>query len=263
MNSHKIFAGEEYHDHFDPMQYLTLKEKYWEEDRQFNELLFGLAQKGKISDGGRLLELGGGPCINRLIPLIKLSSEIVFAEYTESSRKEVQKWLDKDPDAYDWSRHFKYIAELQKNGNTWQDLEEEMRQKMKDVIFGDVLQENPLAPKEYPPFDTILTASVLEAACSDNQSYEHCVKILASLLKPGGVVIQWGRLGGSFYKVGNKKFYAIDVDEEFVTSAFEKAGFEINEKIRVNEGDKTVLDLNQNKNLADASCRMLLIAKKK
>ena len=49
----------------------------------------------------RLLEFGGGPSIVPLISAAPFVSEIVFAEYAESNRKEVQLWKDNNPNAYD------------------------------------------------------------------------------------------------------------------------------------------------------------------
>ncbi|XP_077996510.1 nicotinamide N-methyltransferase-like [Glandiceps talaboti] len=257
----KTHFGTDYHDHFDPRKYLTMKEKYWEEDRQFHELLFAVKEKGYLS-GERLLEIGGGPCINRLITLTTTFPKIVFAEYTEANRKEVQRWKDKDPDAFDWSKHFKYVAELQNNKENWQDLEDELRQHIIDVIPCDVEDDNIIKSEDDKPFDAILIASCLEFACSTHDAYERSVRNIYSLLRPGGTVIHFGRVGGNFYKVGDERFFALEVDEDFVTSAYKKAGFLIKEKFKINEGDKTINDANENKQIADAMFRMLMIAKK-
>ena len=57
----------------------------------------------------RLLEFGGGPCIYPLISAAPHVSEIVFAEYAEEGRKEVELWKNNDPAAHDWTPYFRYV----------------------------------------------------------------------------------------------------------------------------------------------------------
>ena len=40
-------------------------------------------------------------------------SHITLSEYVEVNRKERTVWLDRDPQAYDWTQFFKYIANLE------------------------------------------------------------------------------------------------------------------------------------------------------
>ncbi|XP_070563003.1 nicotinamide N-methyltransferase-like [Ptychodera flava] len=251
-----VLFGADYHDSFDPRQYLLMKEKYFDSDKNFHKNLHNSCEKGLVSDDSRVLELGGGPCIHRLISLTRKASEIISSEYTEACRREIRKWVENDPSAYDWSQHFQCVAELQGNRESWRDLEEELRGKMHDVIPCDVLKENPIAPKQYAPFDVIIVASCLEMACADRASYERSVRALNSMLGNGGVVVHWGRIGGCYYSVGDKKFFAMTVDEDFVQSAYKKAGFEVVEKVIVTD------DVDDNKNVADASSFMYLLAKK-
>lgn len=54
----------------------------------------------------RLLEFGGGPTIYTLISAALYVKDITFAEYVGASRKEVRKWIDRDPDSHNW---FPYV----------------------------------------------------------------------------------------------------------------------------------------------------------
>jgi predicted methyltransferase len=104
-------------------------------------------------------------------------------------------------------------------------IEKRMRLAVKDAFFVNVLNDNPIAPQEPKQFDCITTSLVFESASSDHATYERCVKNVATLLKPGGVLLLEGDINESFYMVGNEKFFVLSVDLPFVRQAFEKAGF--------------------------------------
>lgn len=55
----------------------------------------------------RLLEFGGGPCIYSLISAAPHVKEIVFSEYLESCRNEVQLWKEKSPEAHNWKPYIR------------------------------------------------------------------------------------------------------------------------------------------------------------
>ena len=59
-------------------------------------------------DTARLLEFGGGPSIYPLISAAPYVSEIVFAEYAEEGRREIELWKNDDPTAHDWTPYFRY-----------------------------------------------------------------------------------------------------------------------------------------------------------
>ena len=64
----------------------------------------------------RVLELGGGPVIVPLISAALFVSEIMFSEYAEDNRAQVQLWKDNDPSAYDWMPYTRYVVnELEGN----------------------------------------------------------------------------------------------------------------------------------------------------
>ena len=68
-------------------------------------------------------DFGCGP-----IPVYQCSatpyvSEIVFAEYSERNRKALQMWLDKDPNAFDFTPFFNFNIYL--------------------IVFGEYIERNP------------------------------------------------------------------------------------------------------------------------
>lgn len=71
------------------------------------------------NETARVLEYGGGPVVYYLSCAVPYVREIVFAEYLESCRSEVQLWREKDPASHDWVPYFRSaIYPLQADNNT-------------------------------------------------------------------------------------------------------------------------------------------------
>lgn len=61
----------------------------------------------------RVLDFGCGPCIHTVISASSKCDSIVCAEYTESNRKEIEKWLVEDEDAFDWKMVLQNVTSLE------------------------------------------------------------------------------------------------------------------------------------------------------
>lgn len=59
----------------------------------------------------RVLQFGGGPNISDLISAEPYTKEVIFAEYSERNRREVEAWLQKSPDSHDWSSYFNFVVQ--------------------------------------------------------------------------------------------------------------------------------------------------------
>jgi hypothetical protein len=131
-----------------------------------------------------VLDFGSGPVVQNSISIAGFASKIVF------SRAAVQKWLDRDADAFDWSPHFDYIVKILegKGEKEAREREEGMRQ-VATVAFCDAFSDTPMESGFEGPYDIILQCGCLEGACSDKESYDGCFKTLTSLLKPGGTMV--------------------------------------------------------------------------
>ena len=63
--------------------------------------------------GGRLLDLASGPSLMQVMSASHHFNDITLAEYTQANRELTQKWIDRDPQAYDWTEYFKFVAEME------------------------------------------------------------------------------------------------------------------------------------------------------
>ena len=63
----------------------------------------------------KILDYGCGPVIANVISavgLMNLNVQCTLAEFTETSRKAVQQWLDGEQAAWDWTPYFKYVVHI-------------------------------------------------------------------------------------------------------------------------------------------------------
>ena len=186
--------------------------------------MFGKEKTGEL----RVLDFGSGPVIQNSISAAAFASEIVFCDISSANREAIQKWLDGDADAFDWSPHFDYVVKTLegKDENEAREREQRMKQ-ISRVAFCDALSESPMEKGFEGPYDVILQCACLEAACSDKNSYEEGMKTLTSLLKPGGVMVNHATNGLTDYerlqyRVGDKDHTCMRLTSEYVVSVFEK-----------------------------------------
>lgn len=63
--------------------------------------------------GDVLIDIGSGPTIYQLLSACEVFREIIATDYTPQNLQELQKWLKKEPGAYDWSSVVQHVCELE------------------------------------------------------------------------------------------------------------------------------------------------------
>ncbi|KAM8927294.1 nicotinamide N-methyltransferase-like [Pelodytes ibericus] len=179
--------------------------------------------------GEVLIDIGTGPSIYQLLSACETFNSIIATDYTDWNRQEFEKWLRKEPGAFDWSELSKAVSELEGKGVTWEAKEEKLRSRVKSFLKCDVTKSNPLDPVEIPPADGLISTLCLDAACADLNAYRSALRNISSLLKPGGHLVLIGVLGNTFYTVGKQTFFSLTLDEQLVRKLVEEAGYTIKE----------------------------------
>ena len=81
------------------------------------------------------------------------------------------------------------------------------------------------------PYDVVLEMHCLDTVCAEKKDFMKCVRILDSLLKPGGMFVRFStnapsETGNQFlWRAGGKDYTLILLTHEFVTSVLRKCGF--------------------------------------
>ncbi|XP_077161291.1 nicotinamide N-methyltransferase-like [Paroedura picta] len=222
-----------YAQHFSPKDYLETYYSFGPGQGDPSALLvFSLKTLHKAFHSGglkgdTLIDIGSGPTIYQLLSACESFREIIATDYTDQNREEMQRWLRKEPGAFDWSPVVKYVCELEGDREKWAQKEEKLRRTIKQVLKCDVTQPNPLAPVSLPPADCLLSTLCLEGACKDLPTYRSAMKNISSLLKPKGHLVLFAILEETWYMVGQHKFSCLYLDQKSVEEALEEAGFVI------------------------------------
>uniref|UniRef100_T1J689 Methyltransferase domain-containing protein n=1 Tax=Strigamia maritima TaxID=126957 RepID=T1J689_STRMM len=217
---------EQYEKNFDGPTYAKgftrdLKFEYMWFMEEFYHRLF---EEGKLQ-GKTLIDVGCGPSLRAPLVASRYGCEVVCADLLETNRNFVQNWLDKGHDAFDYSDQFKHVAQLEGNDDFGY-LEERVKKSVKEVIFCDILADNPIHPRPSQQFD-IVTSSLVLDAYPDQADYLKGAKAISSLIRPGGYLAFGSSIGGTYYKVGDKTLPSSNVDSAVAKKAFIEAGLKV------------------------------------
>jgi hypothetical protein len=174
----------------------------------------------------KLLEVGGGPSIYPLISASSKVDEIMFSEYTEDNRAAVKAWIDKLPTAFDWGKHFSYVADMEGEPSP-EKIEERVRKGIKKVVACDITKNNPLHPLMHKGFDIVSVNFCPEGITDDEKSYAQYIKNIAYLLKPKGLMVMTLLRNARYYNAGDTKYAACPVDENSVSDVLKNVGCRI------------------------------------
>ncbi|KAM6152777.1 indolethylamine N-methyltransferase [Erethizon dorsatum] len=228
------FTGpDEYQKYFMPRDYLATYYSFEQGPSPETEMIkFNLQCLHKtFGPGGlrgeTLIDVGSGPTIYQVLAACEAFGDITLSDFTDRNREELQKWLNKDPGAFDWTPVLKFACELEGNSSRWQEKAEKLRDTVKRVLKCDVHMNNPLAPVELPPADCVLTMLAMECACCSLAAYRAALCNLAALLKPGAHLVTSVTLHIPSYMVGKHQFSCLAMTKEEVEQAVLDAGFDI------------------------------------
>ncbi|KAM4620133.1 nicotinamide N-methyltransferase [Polymixia lowei] len=225
-----------YQAKFDPKTYLGYCYQFAESTGQKDNsrfVTFVLRQlshtfsSGKYK-GKRLIEVGTGPTIHTLISACEYFEEMVVSDYVDNNRRELEKWLRAEEGCFDWNAHMQFVCELE-GKRTPAVVTETLRQRIKQVLKCDITLEKPFHPVTVEPADCIVSSLCLEAACKDREAYRCSLGAMVGLLRPGGVLVLIGDLNETFYTVGDQKFPAVRLTQDFVQQTLCELGLTVKE----------------------------------
>ncbi|XP_073459219.1 indolethylamine N-methyltransferase-like isoform X1 [Aquarana catesbeiana] len=202
-------------------------------------------QKRGCIKGDLLIDFGGGPTIYQLLSACEVFKNIISSDFVENNRAEVEKWLRKDPDAFDWTPIVKMVCELEGNSDSesCKKKEEKLRRTVTKVLTCDALKKNPFEPVKMPQADCIISCLCLETPCKDVETFTNALRNLKALIKPGGHIVIQSVLNCSYYYVGKKRFFCLAITKEELEKAYRDAGYEIVKLKAIPLTEKLSLDL--------------------
>ena len=175
--------------------------------------------------GARALEFSGGAVVCNLISATPKCKEIVYSDFTNDSREWMNRWLKKDPSAFNWQPFFAYIV-CTLEGGTEKDVEERkelLRNAVKAVVPCDIFQSQPVEDKG--PYDIVSTALCLEYVCMTTEEHREAVAKLGQLVKPGGTLLMIADENVQFWVLAGKTVKTLPISRECLRESLESAGF--------------------------------------
>lgn len=183
-----------------------------------------------LVQGKTLVDVGTGP---NVIPSLLASSrcnDIVLSDLVEGNRLELNKWLNKDEDAVDWTVRAEQVAALEGYSDVKKgalEILERTRFAVRKVVPCDVLEPGVLPEEHRETFDVVFSAGCLESAAADHESFRRVVCNVATLAKPGGLLVLVGMGGSKGYPVGTVEFPQANVTEDVIKGAVTDAGLQM------------------------------------
>ena len=220
-----------YQESFDPRAYF--KSLYCNPTVSTPKLQSNISFYASFPDASlEILEYGGGPSLRDLIAAAPKASKIIFSDYTKQNEEEVQKWINRDPEAFDWTPTIRHVLELEGKGTDTTEVEKReecLRRSIKAVVHCD-LAAKPIVEKGYEgPYDVVNCSWVLDSICETKEQYFDGVKKLSTLVKKGGYLILTLGIEYETYDAGEEFETPLNVTVGDIKEAFTASGFsEIN-----------------------------------
>ena len=180
-----------------------------------------------LPDNLNVVEVGGGPVISQLISASRKAESITLSDYKKENLAEVKKWVNKEPDAFNWDGYFRLVLGIEGTAITKENVaaaKERLRSKIKKFIQCNIFESNMFAPNKIGPFDVVSTSFCPESITDNEKDYTKAIKNLISQLKPNGKLIMMLIRNAKCYTISDKKFSCFSIDEKGMERLLTKYG---------------------------------------
>jgi hypothetical protein len=172
-----------------------------------------------------VLFFGVGPTLHHVFLAAGGASEIHLADYLQSNLDEVQRWIQRDPGAHDWTAFVRYTLECEglaspTDADVWE-REELTRAKITRLLRADARLSNPLEGPNAAPYATVVSAYCADSATDDHSTWSTFMEHISGLVRPGGLFVTSALRQCRSYVVGAKRFPSANVDERDLRAALE------------------------------------------
>jgi hypothetical protein len=170
------------------------------------------------------LVFGVGPTLHHVFLAAEKASEIHLGEYLPANLREIERWLARDPEAHDWRGFVEYTLEcegLDRPAPEEITFREEMtRARITNLMPVDLRAEDPLGDPTRQ-YATVISAYCADSATGDKAEWAAYMQRIASLVRPGGLLLVAALRRSRGYVVGGKTFPSADIDETDLQAVLE------------------------------------------
>ncbi len=190
-----------------------------------------------------VLELGGGPTLYQLMNIIDDVQEIHFTDFVQDNLNQIISWKNNNERFFRWGKFLKASLMIKNDRiNISQEeinkLENDLRKKINKVSSCDVFKNNlGLGQKKY---DIISTHFVAESATSSKSEWKKAIRNIYEKINPGGLLLMSALRGANgCYRVLEKRFPAVCIDENDMEIVLKSVGFRIIRLSTINTEDRS------------------------
>ncbi|CAF1196122.1 unnamed protein product [Rotaria sp. Silwood1] len=211
----------------------------------------------------KALEFGGGPSLWPSFLLAQYVDSIRFCYYTQANLDVVTDWIEKKPNAFDWTRFFEWVLDIVGNPKEKRiEWESRLRNALNQGGLSTCNVNDPHCPilsGKANDYDIIFSSLCLEAACLTIEIFDETIKRLVRLLKPGGLLLLAMVRNNSYYYVNGEKFFCLPLDEKKVEKALRATGELVD--IHIDSWNATIDDKQRN-TISELDGKMVIRAHK-
>ena len=199
-----------------PKDYLTDYYSVVEPD-ELQTIAFFVDAMRHVTPGEPILFYGVGPTLHHVFLAAGTASEIHLAEYLPANLREIERWLERDAGAHDWSAFVRYTLECEglarPTDEQVSEREELTRAKITRLLRADARRADPLQDYDGGRYGTVISAYCADSATDDRTTWATFMTRITGLVRPGGVFVTAALRRSRVYLVGGKAFPSANVDE--------------------------------------------------
>lgn len=192
----------------------------------------------KIKLGSAMLDIGCGPTIHHILPVVPYVSRIDIADYLDESLLQIQLWMEKNQHAHKWDHFTKKILEFENCKNINQEeiekRENNLARLIKKFMRCDVLRIHPIAlRKKYPVVGFFYCA---EEITTKKIVWKQIMRNVCSLVSPGGRLFLTALRATNFYVIIknnglHEKLPTVFITESDVRNILEELDFDLEKTV--------------------------------
>jgi hypothetical protein len=175
------------------------------------------------------LDVGCGPCVHHVFPLVPKVKEVHLADFVASNRDEIRLWLERSEQAHEWTAFAAETLRLETGKRPTaaqvRAREQKARSCISEVLSADIRAADPLGPAARGRYPLVTAHYCAEAISTEKAVFRSNVHNISSLVAQGGTLIVSACGAADRYKVGERHFPASRATAEDVLSALQREAF--------------------------------------
>jgi hypothetical protein len=182
---------------------------------------------------GRALDFGAGPTLHHAMALAACTRELHIADLLPDNLRAILRWLRGAPGAHDWSAHIREVLRLEGRDvpNDAQVAERAalLRRCTTRVLTADARRADPLG-NTGGGYGCVTSFFCADSATRDFDEWRRCVRNIAGLLAPGGLLVMGALRCCTAWRLGNTWLPAACIDVCHLQFVLDSAGFDQSER---------------------------------